>query len=129
MAASLVVNGTNSIFAQGSISSIIASQLTNGTDPAHGNFYKSQGHFVNNTVAGHLLICMVNTWVYANLGGAYVPVLGPPTTPGFTWLLAGVIVSDTQGISDASAQGGMGYATIGTAIYYILNAPLMPHTA
>ena len=123
MSVALVPNGAGG--AQGSISSETASQIINGVSPGNGNFVTVQGHAQNNTGAGNLLICTIGAQVYANLGGPYVPVIGPPVTPGFTWVLAGIQVSDTQTIADPSAQGGFGYYTVATAVYYILNASSM----
>src|ERR1700693_819967 len=125
MSAALVINGTNSVLAQGSISAFDSGAIIAGVAPGNGSHITSKGHFVNATAAGNLLICTVSCWVYANAGGAYVPVPGAPTTPGFTWVFAGSKTSDTLSIADVGANGGTGYLTVATAVYYILNAASM----
>ena len=120
MAAALVINGSNAVTHQGSY----------GTSPIPGpgaTSVTATGHFLHNTVAGDLLICAVNYFIYSN-GSACVPTLGAPTTPGFTWILAGVITSDTETFTDPDATGGVSYETNATAVYYIANASVMAST-
>ena len=119
MSAALVVNGADPTYDQGSVGSLISSQVINGVSPGNGNFQTVRGHMFQSTLTGSLLVCEINSLVYANAGGAYVPVLGAPSTPGYTWTLAGVATSATQNLPDGSASGGHAYITSSVAIYYL----------
>jgi hypothetical protein len=74
------------------------------------------GHYSVTTQAGNLLILVI---AFINQDpNASVPSIGTPSTPGFTWVLAGTITSDNYFDGTFNNQQSI-------AVYYIDNAPSM----
>src|ERR1700727_76115 len=97
--------------------------MANSARQITGGFYNSQaltsvsctGQFGSNTVSGNLLIAICTASV-GNNGSAVTPSLNAPSTPGFSWTLAGTITNTTP-YDDAGF-----FFEIVEAIYYIAGA-------
>jgi hypothetical protein len=127
MAAALVINGPDPVNGQGSQSTseapadVVGSSFVAGVSPANGNYITLKQQMYADTVEGHLLICAIEVITFQS--APYLPIIGPPITPGITWVLAGVIVSDPSSYENSPPNPALTYFVTATAVYFCLNAP------
>jgi hypothetical protein len=81
-------------------------------------------HFTSLTLAGNTLFCFMQSVAARSTPGSSsdLPACGTPSTPGFTWTLAGTITNPNWTIS-SDFDGD--YCTCNLGLYFIQNASAM----